>query len=132
MSRFRKGNSFPDLNTPGDPRTLAAIERRTPNIAGGGVNHVHGGIILTPGKPKVKTQLLPFQVSATLTRLAARYGVVGSTEITDSALLEVTNPADGTWYFVAKVEINATTGALVSESAGWAFDAMPDNTTTDF
>lgn len=48
MERHRKANAFPDLGTPGDPRLLAAIERRTPGIAGGGINHFFGGTVITP------------------------------------------------------------------------------------
>ena len=61
MSRFRKGNQFPDLNTPGDPRTLAAIERRTPSIAGGSVHHYHGGTVLTP-KKHIRMPSHPFKI----------------------------------------------------------------------
>lgn len=50
MERHRKANAFPDLGTPGDPRLLAAIERRTPGIAGGGINHFFGGTVITPPK----------------------------------------------------------------------------------
>lgn len=50
MERHRKANAFPDLGTPGDPRLLSAIERRTPGIAGGGINHFFGGTIITPPK----------------------------------------------------------------------------------
>lgn len=50
MQRHRKANAFPDLGTPGDPRLLAAIERRTPGIAGGGINHFFGGTVITPPK----------------------------------------------------------------------------------
>lgn len=50
MDRHRKANAFPDLGTPGDSRLLAAIERRTPGVAGGGINHFFGGTIITPPK----------------------------------------------------------------------------------
>lgn len=52
MDRHRKANSFPDLGTPGDSRLLAAIERRTPGIAGGGINHFFGGTVITSPKSK--------------------------------------------------------------------------------
>lgn len=65
MSRHRKGNSFRDMNVPGDPRTLDAITRRTPNIAGGGISHVFGSTIIVP-KSK-KGRIVPFCPFGTLT-----------------------------------------------------------------
>lgn len=53
MNPHRKGNAFPDLRVPGDPRLQDAIARRTPNVAGGGLTHVFGGIIITP-EPKAR------------------------------------------------------------------------------
>lgn len=55
MIRHRKANAFPDLGTPGDPRLLAAIERRTPGIAGGGINHFFGSTVITPPKKTKRT-----------------------------------------------------------------------------
>ena len=54
MDRHRKANAFPDLGTPGDSRLLAAIERRTPGIAGGtgSINHFFGGVVMTPKKSR--------------------------------------------------------------------------------
>lgn len=48
MERHRKANAFRDMNVPGDPRLLSAIERRTPGVAGGGINHFFGGTVITP------------------------------------------------------------------------------------
>jgi hypothetical protein len=50
MERHKKGNAFPDLNVPGDPRLLSSIQRRTPGVAGGGINHYFGGTVITPPK----------------------------------------------------------------------------------
>jgi len=65
MERHRKGNAFRDANVPGDPRTLDAITRRTPNIAGGGnINHVFGSTILDPAKVRRATNKPnPFDVT---------------------------------------------------------------------
>ena len=52
MSRFRKANSFKDRDVPGDPRLLAAVARRTPNLASGSVTHVFGSTILIPKKQR--------------------------------------------------------------------------------
>lgn len=57
MERHRKANAFPDIGTPGDPRLLAAIERRTPGIAGGGINHFFGGTVVTPPKKSRKSKV---------------------------------------------------------------------------
>jgi len=131
MSRFRKANAFPDLNTPGDPRTLAAIERRTPNIAGGGLSHFHGGIVLTPKKIKRVAISLPFQVSADVSLLKAAPGVIGSSNITAEALKE-SSPADGDWFLITKVVIDGTTGAVVSEEVYWNEGTLPTNTSTTY
>lgn len=48
MNPRLRGFQFPELGVKGDPSTLDAIARRTPNIAGGGVTHASGGVILTP------------------------------------------------------------------------------------
>ena len=53
--RHRKANAFRDLGTPGDPRLLSAIERRTPGVAGGGINHFFGGTVITPPKKSKKS-----------------------------------------------------------------------------
>jgi hypothetical protein len=45
-ANHRKANKFPDINVPGDPRTLSAIERRTPNLSTGFTTHVFGSTIL--------------------------------------------------------------------------------------
>lgn len=58
--RHRKGNQFGDIGVPGDPRLLDAITRRTPNIAGGSLNHSFGSTILTPSKAIRKYVTTPF------------------------------------------------------------------------
>lgn len=54
-ANHRKANKFPDIGVPGDPRTLAAIERRTPNLSTGFTTHVFGSTILEPKPPPRKT-----------------------------------------------------------------------------
>lgn len=58
----RKANKFPDINVPGDPRTLSSIERRTPNIYGGYITHVFGGTILEPKTSIRKVKLIDFEI----------------------------------------------------------------------
>lgn len=54
MNQHRKGNAFRDINVPGDPRLLDAINRRTPQAGGMQVTHTHSGTIIT-GKKQRKT-----------------------------------------------------------------------------
>ena len=58
MSIRKAANSFPDRDTPGDPRLLAAIERRTASVAGSGSIRLFGGtVITTPRKSKSGKQV---------------------------------------------------------------------------
>lgn len=67
-SRHRKGNAFPDTNVSGDPRLLDSINRRSPNIAGGGVTHTFGSTILIPArKPRRSSVICPFGKIARIT-----------------------------------------------------------------
>ena len=86
--------------------------------------------IPTPHPPKPATQL-PFQVSASISSLQAAPGVIGSTTVSDDSDLKVSSPANGNHYLIAKVVINATTGAITSEEVYWD-TSFPSNTTTDF
>jgi len=76
--------------------------------------------------------LYEFQVSAIPTLFKASAGYVQSTYIDDTALLWKVDPADGDWYFAAKVVINATTGAVESETVEWIYNVSPVDTSTDF
>ena len=70
----------------------------------------------------------PFQISVTNTLLKSAPGLLGEVEI---ASQEEENPADGTWYLVAKVIINATTGAITSSTVEWT-TTVPADTTTNY
>lgn len=77
-SRHRKANSFPDANTPGDPRLLAAIARRTPSIAGGSVNHFPGGTVLTPQPQRGSRGGKAPKLALTLVKARPSYVPVGT------------------------------------------------------
>ena len=84
MSRFRKAGSFRDKGVPGDPRLLAAIARRTPNLSDGSVTHVFGSTIITPKKQRnVTRRTHPFQLVNTTndvdgTQVFIRPGMISS------------------------------------------------------
>jgi len=130
MSRFRKGNSFPELGIPGDPRLLDAINRRTPTVSGGGeVTHVFGGTILTPDRrARQALKKLPFEITASATKLIAAAGTVHLTPIEKTILKD---PANGDWYFITKISINNETGEILETSAEWVSE-IPEESETEF
>lgn len=75
---------------------------------------------------------LPFQITATPDLLSAAPGVVGYDEITDPLMLEEASPADGTWFFVAKVVIDTGIGDIDTSETFWVSGSVPANTATDF
>lgn len=95
---------------------------------GPNVNEPQKTIEINTGSSSVSSPKLPFHISATPALLKAEPGVVGSTSISAK---EVVTPADGSWYFYAKVVINATTGGVVSEDAVWG-NTIPADTSTDY
>jgi len=70
----------------------------------------------------------PFQISATTALLKSAPGLLGGYGIDAQ---EEENPADGTWYLVAKVIINATTGSITSRTVEWT-TTYPTDTTTNY
>ena len=80
-----------------------------------------------PKKIRGKTPY-PFQISASHALLKSAPGLLGGVEI-DSQ--EEENPADGTWYLVAKVVINDTTGEITSSTVEWTTTESFE-TTTDY
>jgi hypothetical protein len=73
-----------------------------------------------------------FQVATSGSSLSAVPGLIGETTISSDAVLKVADPADGSWYLIAKVVINATTGEKSTEEVYWDDAAPPSNTSTDF
>lgn len=57
----RKGFGFPDMNVPGDPRTLDAINRRTPKAANAALTNLPGGIVITPPRHRKSHNALRFE-----------------------------------------------------------------------
>jgi len=71
---------------------------------------------------------LPFAISVTEDSLVAAAGTIDA----DTHPKEVKEgPADGIWYFEAKLVLNATTGETVSTDVQWV-NAESSDTSTDF
>lgn len=72
-------------------------------------------------------QKLPFEIFIRGEDLVATSGLVVATNVAE---VVKTTPADGTWYFQAKVIINNTTGSITSSTAEWASVEGTDTSTT--
>ena len=72
-------------------------------------------------------QKLPFEIFIRGEDLVATSGLVGSTNVAEVVKAA---PANGTWYFQAKVIINSTTGVVTSSTAEWASAEGTDTSTT--
>jgi len=70
----------------------------------------------------------PFQITVSPASLKSAPGLLGFYGIDAQ---EEENPADGEWYLVAKVIINATTGVITSATVEWT-TTFPADTTTDY
>jgi hypothetical protein len=80
MNDHRTGKAFPDPRTPGDPRLLDQVQRRTP-MSPGEVTNVPGGTILTgPMKRRAAVSKHPFKIrvvrESSENRMFVEYGNV--------------------------------------------------------
>jgi hypothetical protein len=85
-------------------------------------------IVGTVAKENPVRTIYPFQISVSPVSLKSAPGLLGGFTIDAQ---EEENPADGTWYLVAKVIINATTGSITSGTVEWT-TTVPTDTTTNY
>jgi hypothetical protein len=139
MSIHRKAYNFPDLDVPGDPRLLDSINRRTPKVAGGGINHLPGGTVITAPK-KRRSKSVPPCNFATIHRVDGAIkilgGVVtggsGNITVEETAIGSSASPSDGEQVWL-NVQFTAATADEVLLPGGEATAAsihygnIPDN-----
>jgi len=78
-------------------------------------------------RPTPSEQRLPFEIFIREDDLVATAGLVVSTNVAE--VVKAT-PANGTWYFRAKVVINNTNGTITSATAEWASTEAANTATT--
>ena len=71
---------------------------------------------------------LPFTIRVTPTSLIGAPGTIEGSSIAEKV---ETSPANGTWYFLAKVTINNSTGVITAAVTQW-LTSNPSNTATEF